>query len=129
MLIAKHRYVDVGIHVAGEITMDEQKKQKILVGVMAALVLGTGGVWYMNRDDSSSSQRTVQNGSVQRKKLKQSTSTVNNKRRKRDRYASKPKTTLARRQPVDPNRIQSTRKPGRRPRNIKVTKEKIDPAS
>lgn len=128
MLIAKHRYVDVGIHVAGEITMDEQKKQKILVGVMAALVLGSGCVWYMNRDDSSS-QWTVQNGSVQRKKPKQSTSTVNNKRRKRDQNASKPKTTLVRRQPVDSNRIPSTRKPGRRPRNIKVTKEKIDPAS
>lgn len=109
--------------------MDEQKKQKVLVGILAVLILGAGSVWYMSRDDSSSSQQNVESGPAVRKQRKQSTQTVKKIRKKREQKASKTKTAVVRKQRDDTDRSTATRKKRVRRGDKKIKKEKLVPAA
>lgn len=47
--------------------MDEQKKQKVLIVVLAVLALGAGGYYFVLRDPASSNVQAKQSGPAQRR--------------------------------------------------------------
>jgi len=47
--------------------MDQQKKQKVMIGVLAACALGAGTFWWMN-SKGSVEQAVVETGPVERRK-------------------------------------------------------------
>ncbi len=47
--------------------MDEQKKQKVLIGVLAVLALGAGGYYFVLREPASNNVRAQTTGQTQRR--------------------------------------------------------------
>ena len=48
--------------------MDQEKKQKVILGVVAALIIGAGGIWYTTRDSGTTETQAVQKDSGPKKR-------------------------------------------------------------
>ena len=63
--------------------MDEQKKQKVLLALVAALVLGAGtSFWYFRRDSSSAGQQVRDKGPAQRRERAARSKSGNERKRR-----------------------------------------------
>lgn len=109
--------------------MDEQKKQKILIGVLAVAILGAGGFWYMGRDASSNNQANVTAAPTKRRVREKKESTTKRTRRKRERKEATANQGSSRRERVEAERTTSSRRKRARGSGKKVKKKKITPAS
>lgn len=105
--------------------MNEQVKQKVLVGVLAALVLGMGSIWFFGRDSSSDINFSSSSSGQKIRRVHQD-DTERSTRRSIERTK---KTTAARRErTVKTVENKSKKKPRRKP-DLKTKKKKIVPAA
>ncbi len=108
--------------------MDEQKKQKVLLALVVALVLGAGGsYWFFGRDAGSAANRMIENSPAQRMQRTK----VTTAKRQHKRHQESGERIDAR---VTQRKVRDERKhPGsspnkrRRPQR-KVKKQKVAPA-
>ena len=110
--------------------MDEQKKQKVLLALVAVVFLGAGSVWYFTRDTGVGSSASVQSGPVQRKVRNQSDQTVKKTSRKKKRVrrdATAEAVTRKERKTADRQTVERKKRKGRRDKKVK--KEVIAPAA
>ncbi len=109
--------------------MDEQKKQKVLLALVAVLVLGAGGsYWFFIRDSGADVKSVARSGPTQRR---QRATSVTPKRKRKNRVRKDRNVVQATQRKVrksQDNRSGSERKrKGRRRENIK--KKKASPAA
>lgn len=109
--------------------MDEQKKQKVMLGVLVAALLGAGGFWYMGRDANSNKQANVATGPTQRRVREKKATTTKRSRKKRERKEATANQGSKRRERVESERTTSSRRKRARGSGKKVKKKKIVPAS
>lgn len=109
--------------------MDEQKKQKVIIGVLAVLMLGAGSFWYMSRETTDENMQQFKSGPVVRKERKKADQSAKKTRKKRVAKAPSERKAFVRKQRDDSERTSATRKKRRRSGAKKVKKDKLVPAS
>lgn len=111
--------------------MDEQKKQKVMIAVLAAVVLGAGASFFAFRDSGASKAEAVKSGPVARRVVEPSETESKSARRVRTTRsrADKPKAPVIRRQRDEVEvKTAERRKQGRKDRKRKK-KEAPAPAA
>jgi hypothetical protein len=106
--------------------MNEQAKQKILLGVLAILILGAGSFWFLGRESSSSSN-DYSPGPARRRQRVQVDEVKNTRKPVRSKRTEAEATKRRERQ--ETAKSQPSRKRGRRGNTDKVKKKKIAPAA
>ena len=107
----------------------DDKKRKIIIGVLAVALLGAGGTWFMMRDTSDSTERTGKTTGSRRRTKKEKTGTERKARRKTREKVDAVAKTSKRRERKETERKTTTRKKRRRSGGKKVKKEKLVPAA
>ena len=102
----------------------DEKKQKILLGVLVVLILGMGGTyWFVIRDTGPKRQAVIDRGEVVKEKRQRGgTEEEKAKRVKRDK--SRPKTERVERDTRDVKKKEKTRKGRRHKKGTKIKKKK-----
>jgi len=109
--------------------MDEQKKQKVLIGAVAVVALGAGGYWFVGRDSGGGAEKAIQVSTSGRRERKESANTDKRaERKKRDRKEA-PKREAARRERAEVERKTTSRRKRSRSNRKKVKKESMVPAA
>ena len=108
--------------------MDEQKKQKVLIGVLAVAAIGAGGYWYMQPAEESGPNRTLGTGRTTRKQAEKPRSDEVKSRRKTAAKAEKTERASRKARP-EAERKTAGRRKAARGRKKKVKKEMVFPAS
>lgn len=103
--------------------MSDEKRQKVMIGVLAVLVLGAGGYWFVLRDSGAGDRASDVNTGVERKKReKKGDSNKTTKRATRDK--GKKTTERAERKERVRTERDTTRKKRRSKGKAKVKKKK-----
>ncbi len=106
--------------------MDEEKKQKVMIGVLAALVLGAGAYFFAFRDTGGPTKQAIKTGPVVRRTPKKAATAAPKRRARRTRAKADAKQVTRRKATPKARSKVTRRKRGRRgPRTIK--KKKILP--
>lgn len=108
--------------------MDEQKKQKVMIGVLVALVLGAGAYFVAFRDSGGPAKSTAKEGPTVRKVRAPTTEAKNTGRRKRSGKKANTERRVTERKAVSDRGAPTAtgRKKARRGR-INVKKQKSNP--
>lgn len=110
--------------------MDEQKKQKMLLGLVVVAVLGAGSAWYFNSGSDDGAKAALDRGPAVRKARKESS----NSGRKTGRKVKKQRKTSAeqavvRKERKTVDRESTKRKKKKRGRGKKAKKQTLTPAA
>lgn len=106
--------------------MDEAKKQKVMLAIIAVCVLGAGGAWFVFRDSGSEQTAATTRSSGQRKQRRVTATNDKKKRRTREvRQDSSGKKERRVREVSKSKRSKSTRRIGRT--KARKTKKKVSP--
>lgn len=108
--------------------MDEQKKQKVLIGVLAVAALGAGGYWFTRPAPETVSLRTPGAAKVERRKAKKPAVDDSKKPRRKSVEVADKDEKVARRKRPEAERKTSTQRTKARGRAKQVKKEKLYPA-
>ncbi len=109
--------------------MDEQKKQKALLALLAVLVLGAGGsYWFFIRDSDADVRRTVRSGPTERRKRAPSVK-PERKRKSRVRKERNDVQVTQRKVRTAPDKRSGTERKRRGRRRENVKKKKATPAA
>lgn len=109
--------------------MDEQKKQKVLIGVVAVLALGAGSYWYVGRDSGGESATVVKTGATKRKERTKDVTTGRKAGRKARSNSKSNTKVIKRKERSEVDRKTNTRKKRSRRDRKKVKKESLVPAA
>ena len=111
--------------------MDAQKKQKVMIGVLATVVLGAGTSFFFLRDSSASGDKAANTGPVTRRVRESSETEGKSTRRVRTtkRRADKPKAPVVRRQRDEAESNTATRRRTTRDNKRKTKKNVPTPAA
>jgi len=111
--------------------MDAQKKQKVMIGVIATAVLGAGASFFLFGDSDSSDAEAANTGPVARRVREPSQTEGKSARRTRTTKtrANKPKATVQRRQREEVESQTAERRKKNTRRNRKVKKNVPTPAA
>jgi len=107
--------------------MNEQTKQKVLVGFLAVLIIGAGSFWYMGRDTSSSNVNYASGPTQRRQRVEKEVATKDIRKRSRKEPARAKVTE--RRERAASDKKKTSRRTRKRSQGKKVKKEKLVPAS
>jgi len=109
--------------------MDEQKKQKVLIGVLAVVALGAGGYWFAARDSGGDSGGAITLGGGERKERTKTVATERKADRKErtERKSAPREVKRKERETVDRSTV--SRKKRSRTDRKKVKKESMVPAA
>lgn len=109
--------------------MDEQKKQKVLIGVVAVAALGAGGFWFAGRDTGGDTTAAVKSTTTGRKQRTKKLSTGSKLERKARAPRSTAKKEIKRRERAEVDRKTTSRKKRSRRDRKSVKKESMVPAA
>ena len=109
--------------------MDDQKKQKVLIAVVAVLALGAGGYWFVGRDSGGSEQATVQISQSGRKERAEREQTERKGRRREREERQATAEPVERRKRVEREDRTIQRKRRKRSDRKSVKKEELLPAA
>ncbi len=114
----------------GDGSMDEQKKQKMLVGLLVVAVLGAGSAWYFTSGSDEGAAKAVDRGAGVRKTRDRSQKTDRKvaRREKKQRKTSVEK-AAERKERKTVDRASTERKKRKRGRGKKEKKQSIAPAA
>lgn len=101
------------------------KRQKTLLGVLAVLVIGAGGAWYMFSSGGSNSNVVVDQGTFQKKERKTKDATKDKKAKKTRKKAGRKKAEIRQRDTLE--RKKAKKKTRRSQKRGKEKKKKIPP--
>jgi len=87
--------------------VDEAKKQKVLIGVLAACIFGVGGVWFITRDTGPKKQTTARS-SLDDRQRRGADAPALEKQERKTRETSAERTTKVERVERDPAERAST---------------------
>ncbi len=111
--------------------MDAQKKQKVMIGVIATVVLGAGTSFFVFRDSSASGDKAVNTGPVARR-VREASQTEGKSARRAPATRSrtnKPKATVKRRQREEVESKTAERRTKRGQNRKKIKKNVPTPAA
>ena len=103
--------------------MEMDKKQKTMLGVLAALVIGAGGAWYVFNSGGSGSSMAVEQGSSEKKQRKTKDTSKDKNTRKIRKQTGRKKAEVRQRETFE--RKKAKKKTRRSKRKGKETKKKI----
>ena len=111
--------------------MDEQKKQKVMIAVLAVVVLGAGAYFFAFRDSGASGAKASNTGPVTRRVRESSQTEEKSARRTRTTRsrADKAKAPVVRRQRDEAEQKTATRRTKRTRGQKKIKKEAPAPAA
>ncbi len=111
--------------------MDGQKKQKVMIAVLAVVVLGAGASFFAFRDSGASGAKAGNTGPATRRVLDSPQSETKSAKRNRvtKRRADKPKATAVRRQRGEAEHKTATRREKKRQGRKRTKKEAPAPAA
>lgn len=109
--------------------MDQQQKQKLMLGIVAVLALGAGGYYFVLRDSGESNQSSVTEGPAERR-VRTTTETPETVRKERPKEAA-PKEAVAveRREREEEETTEVTRKAKPRSGEKSTKKKEVQPAA
>ncbi len=108
--------------------MDQQKKQKVILALVAVLVLGAGtSFWFFGRESDGATQKVGSTGPVERReRAAQSRTGVERKRRTKTRVEKAPEKARVERKVT---KKKSSKRRTRSRGSKKVKKKKLSPAA
>ena len=112
--------------------MDEQKKQKVLIGVLAVLALGAGGYYFVLREPASNNVQAKATGPVERRVRKAEADPGRREKkvsRKRKTREKNPIADIVRRERKKGDTKKAERRTRRGPKKTKVKKKELAPAA
>jgi len=109
--------------------MDEQKKQKVLIGVLAVVALGAGGYWFAGRDSGDDIAATITLGGTERKERTKEVASEEKVDRKSRTEKKAVKREVTRKERDEVDRTTTSRKKRSRADRKKVKKESMVPAA
>ena len=107
--------------------MEMDKKQKTMLGVLAVLVIGAGGAWYVFNSGGSSSNVVVDQGAFQKKERKTRDATKDKNVKKTRKKAGRKKAEVRQRETFE--RKKAKKKSRRSKRKGQEKKKKILPVA
>ena len=109
--------------------MDAQKKQKVLIGVVAVVALGAGSYWFVGRDSAADTATVIRTGDTQRKERTKALTTGQTTQRKARSTRKSNTKEIKRKERSEVDRKTNTRKKRSRRDRKKVKKESLVPAA
>ena len=108
--------------------MDAQKRQKVMLAVVAVLALGAGSYWFLGRDSGGNKAAAIEEGPVQRKAKVASDEPVSKRKKDTKKEVRDEPTTVERKEREAPEETTVERKK-KREEKTKEKKKVITPAA
>ena len=108
--------------------MDAQKRQKVILAVVAVVALGAGSYWFLGRDSGGDNTVGVSEGTVQRKEKKVQEETTSKRKKDTKAVTREESKTVERKERAAPEENTAERKKKREDKT-KEKKKTISPAA